>query len=258
VDYLSQSKSPAPVAFAPGSEPRQSVGGANHFDESSRAAELAAGAAHELNNPLAVISGRAQLLLQSETDETKKLALNQIIEKAGAVHEIVGQLMNYAKPAPPQTRTVSPFVVINNCLEKVNTRYHSEPLDIKIENIETLSDIEVDAEQVCEAIAQLIYNALESYESGNGLVQITGSQPPQSSFIEICIKDEGCGMSTETLQKASIPFFSDKAAGRQRGMGLPLAESLLRKNGCTIKIESQLDKGTTATVNLPLANPLSL
>ncbi|MCX5632260.1 MAG: HAMP domain-containing sensor histidine kinase [Phycisphaerae bacterium] len=216
------------------------------------AAELAGGAAHELNNPLAVISGRAQLLSQSETDETKKLILNQISEKAKEAHEIVGQLMNYARPAPPQIRTVSPFIVINNALEKVNARYLSEPLDIHLENIESLSDVEIDAEQVAEAIAQIIYNALESYESGNGPVQIAGKE--QSGLVEIRIKDSGCGMSNETLEKAAQPFFSDKPAGRQRGMGLSLADSFLKNNGCTVKIESQPEKGTTVTINLPKAN----
>lgn len=218
------------------------------------AAELASGAAHELNNPLAVISGRAQLLMQSETDETKKAVLNQITEKAKEVYEIVGQLMSYARPGRPQTRTVSPFVVINNSLEKVNARYLSEPLDIHLENIESLSDIEVDAEQIAEAIAQIIYNALESYESGNGPVQIIGDEKPQTGFIEIRIKDSGCGMNAETLQKGTQPFFSDKPAGRQRGMGLSLADSFLKNNGCTLKIESQPDKGTTVTINLPCAS----
>ena len=214
-------------------------------------AEIAAGAAHELNNPLAVISGRAQLLSQSETDETKKLNLNQITEKTKDAYEIVGQLMSYARPAKPQTRTVSPYIMINNCLEKVNVRYLSEPLEIKLENIENLSDIEVDPDQIAEAIAQIIYNALESYESGNGPVQITGSE--QQNLIEISIKDTGCGMSPETLQKAIEPFFSDKPAGRQRGMGLALASSLLKNNGCTMTIQSQVDKGTTVTITLPKA-----
>jgi signal transduction histidine kinase len=214
-------------------------------------AEIAAGAAHELNNPLAVISGRAQLLSQSETDETKKIILNQITEKTKDAYEIVGQLMSYARPAKPQTRTVSPFIMINNCLEKVNVRYLSEPLDIKLENVENLSDIEVDPEQIAEAIAQIIYNALESYESGNGPVQITGSEQKETNLIEISIKDWGCGMSPETLQKASEPFYSDKPAGRQRGMGLALASSMLKNNGCTVTIQSQLDNGTMVTILLP-------
>jgi signal transduction histidine kinase len=214
-------------------------------------AEIAAGAAHELNNPIAVISGRAQLLSQSETDETKKIILNQIIEKTKDAYEIVGQLMSYARPAKPQTRMVSPFIMINNCLEKVNVRYLSEPLDIKLENIENLSDIEVDPEQIAEAIAQIIYNALESYESGNGPVQITGGEQKEKNLIEISIKDSGCGMSPETLQKAAEPFYSDKPAGRQRGMGMALASSMLKNNGGTINIQSQLDKGTTVTILLP-------
>ncbi|MFA5291976.1 MAG: ATP-binding protein [Phycisphaerae bacterium] len=217
-------------------------------------AEIAAGAAHELNNPLAVISGRAQLLMESETDETKKLIMRQIVEKTGDAYEMVGQLMSYARPAKPQIRTVSPFIMVNNCLEKANARYLSEPIDVTVENIENLSDIEVDPEQIAEAIAQIIYNALESYESGNGPVRIIGSEQPQSDTIEIVIKDQGCGMSEETLRKAAEPFFSDKAAGRQRGMGLALASSLLKNNGCTISIQSQPDKGTTVTILLPKTN----
>lgn len=246
VDCLVQSAAPqGPAAVAQVSD---------KIDLGETAAELAAGAAHELNNPLAVISGRVQMLLQSETDETKKLILNQIIEKTKNAHEIVGQLMSYARPARPEIRTVSPFVVINNCLEKVNARYLSEPLDISLENIESLRDIEVDAEQVAEAFAEIIYNALESYESGNGPVRITGSRQPQGGLVEICIRDNGCGMSSETLRKATEPFFSDKPAGRQRGMGLSLAASFLKNNGCTLKIESQLDRGTTATVTLPMTD----
>lgn len=217
-------------------------------------AEIAAGAAHELNNPLTVISGRAQLLKQSETDETRKLILNQITEKTGQAYEIVGQLMSYARPTKPQIRTVSPFIMINNCIEKVNEHYLSEPLDITIDSsIENLSDIEVDAEQTAEAIARIIYNALESYESGNGPVIISGSEQTPDS-VEIRIQDQGCGMSEETLRKAAEPFYSDKPAGRQRGMGLALASSLLKSNGCTISIESQIDKGTMVTVRLPKPN----
>jgi signal transduction histidine kinase len=241
-DCLSQSKPPIPAIQQ----------AAERGSPAEIAAELAAGAAHEMNNPLTVISGRAQLLLQSETDETKKLILNQIIEKIGDIGQIVGQLMSYARPARPQTRTISPFIVINNCLEKVNARYLSEPLDIKLENIESLRDVEIDPEQAAEAIAQIIYNSLESYESGNGPVRIIGSEQPQIGFVEFCIMDRGCGMSPETLQKATEPFFSDKPAGRQRGMGLSLAASFLKNNGCTLRIESQLDKGTAVTIGLPM------
>ncbi|OHB48443.1 MAG: hypothetical protein A2Y10_14725 [Planctomycetes bacterium GWF2_41_51] len=214
-------------------------------------AEIASGAAHELNNPLTVISGRAQILKQNETDETKLLMLNQITEKTGQAYEIVGQLMSYARPAKPQIRTVSPFIMVNNCIEKVNARYLNEPVDITIDStIENLSDIEVDAEQIAEAISQIIYNALESYESGNGPVIISGSEL-NSQFVQIRIQDQGCGMSEETTQKAAEPFYSDKPAGRQRGMGLALASSLLRNNNCTISLESEIEKGTIVTIRLP-------
>lgn len=243
IDYA---QTPEQLPQQPSPQPRN--------DLSEIVAEIAAGAAHELNNPLAVVSGRAQLLAQRETDEAKKQILNQIIEKIKDAHEIVGQLMSYARPAKPQTRAVSPFIMVNNCLEKITARYMSEPLEIRLENIENLSDIEVDPEQVAEAIAQIIYNSLESYESGNGPVQISGSEQKDQNLIEISIKDNGCGMSAETLKKAAEPFFSDKSAGRQRGMGLAVASSLLKNNNCSMSIQSQLDKGTTVTILLPKSN----
>lgn len=236
---------PEPIAPAPAAPVEKQ-------DITQLAAELAAGAAHELNNPLAVISGRAQMLIHGEADETRQQILSQIVEKTKDIEEIIGQLMCYAKPPAAQIRTVSPFIVINNCLEKVNARYLSEPVDVHLENIENLSDIEVDAEQVAESFAQIIYNALESYESGNGPVQITGEENAKS--IEVAIKDYGCGMSEETLVKAAEPFFSDKPAGRQRGMGLSIAAGLLKNNNCTIKMESQPDAGTTIRINLPKAS----
>ncbi|MBU1260513.1 MAG: HDOD domain-containing protein [Planctomycetes bacterium] len=241
-------------AQTPEQLPRQSAAPQPRNDLSEIIAEIAAGAAHELNNPLTVISGRAQLLGQRETDEAKKEILNQIVEKIKDAHEIIGQLMSYARPARPQTRAVSPFIMVNNCLEKITARYMSEPLEIHLENIENLSDIEVDPEQVAEAIAQIIYNSLESYESGNGPVQISGSEQKEQNLIEISIKDIGCGMSDETLKKAVEPFFSDKSAGRQRGMGLSIASSLLKNNNCSMSIQSELDKGTTVTITLPKAD----
>jgi signal transduction histidine kinase len=225
-------------------------------DLSDAVAEIAAGAAHELNNPLTVISGRVQLLMQRETDEAKKQILNQIVEKTKNAYEIVGQLMSCARPAKPQTRVVSPLIMINNCLEKVNVRYMSEPLEIRLENIENLNDIEVDTEQVAEAIAQIIYNSLESYESGNGPVEISGSEQTEQNRIEIIIKDIGCGMSEETLKKATEPFYSDKPAGRQRGMGLAIASSLLKNNNCTMNIQSEIDKGTIVRITLPKAGEI--
>jgi len=218
-----------------------------------RIAEIAAGAAHELNNPLTVISGRAQLLKQQETDTTKKLMLEQITEKTEQAYEIVGQLMSYARPAKPNIRTVSPLIMLNNCIEKVNARYLDEPVDVTIDSsIENLSDIEVDSEQVIEALAQIIFNALESYESGNGPVIISGSEHI-AGFVEIRVQDQGCGMSEQTMQKAAEPFYSDKPAGRQRGMGLALAASIIANNGGKISLESQIDKGTTVYIRLPKA-----
>lgn len=214
-------------------------------------AELAAGAAHELNNPLTVISGRVQMLSERETDRDKQTAFRQIITKIKDVEEIVGELMEFARPAEPQVRNVSPFILTNRCLEKVASRYGDELLDITTENIETLSDVRIDTEQTATAFAEIIFNSLESYENGNGPVKIIGSEHPQSGEVEISISDSGCGMSENTLVRAIEPFYSDKPAGRQRGMGLTIAKRLLENNNCRLEIRSHSEHGTIVTISLP-------
>ena len=214
-------------------------------------AEMAAGAAHELNNPLAVISGRAQLLYDSEDDDDKKQMLKQIQTRTDEISRIISELMSFARPEKPVLKVISPRQLLDGAIDQASQGHKLKQIEAEFNEIDELGDVYVDDGQVTTAIANIVSNALESYSSGSGPIRIDGGCEQPVGFVSFEIIDNGCGMDSETLAKATGPFFSAKGAGRQRGMGLAHAQRLLQLNNGTMHITSQPDHGTTVTVCLP-------
>jgi putative nucleotidyltransferase with HDIG domain len=219
----------------------------------SAIAEMAAGAAHELNNPLAVISGRAQLLQQTETDPNKKQILEQIGQRTGDISDIITDLMAFARPRQPQKNLISPMVLISEAMEKTAARHKIQKVESETVGVETAAEVFVDKQQVVQTIGYLLDNALDSYPGGNGPIRVESQNILEGRNVEIRIGDRGCGMDEATLSQATKPFFSARPAGRKRGMGLAHARRLLVLNGGSLQLVSQPGKGTTVIISLPRA-----
>ena len=216
-------------------------------------AEMAAGAAHELNNPLAVISGRAQLLADAETDKEKKEILEQIYKNARDASELIEDLMSFAEPRLPRPAKTDIKQLIDEAVQLTYRKTNSETLDIRIEIAEDIEPILIDSAQIVSAVANIISNAVESYSGRTGPIEISVGIDPSGELAKLIIKDQGCGMNTETMQKATQPFFSAKEAGRKRGMGLAYAARFIQLNKGTLSITSEPNRGTTVTIYLPVA-----
>ena len=216
-------------------------------------AEMAGGAAHELNNPLSVISGRAQLLAESETDPGKKRTLKQIQENTDELSAIVGDLMSFARPRGPRPERTDIKKMLDEAVQLTNRKAGAEHINVQIEVAGGLEDVFVDSAQIASAIANILCNSLESYSGEVGPIKITVDADPSSGLVKVAISDFGCGMDAETLQKATWPFFCSRAAGRGRGMGLAHAQRLIELNGGRLEITSQPGEGTTVTILLPIA-----
>jgi signal transduction histidine kinase len=214
-------------------------------------AEMAAGAAHELNNPLAVISGRAQLLSETESNQEKKQILEQIHENANEASEIIEDLMSFAEPPQPRPTRTDIAQMIDEALQLADRKTNTEELDIQIEVAEDIESVFVDSAQIVSATANIITNAVESYRDNIGPVHITAEIDTATEMVKLSIGDNGCGMDEKTLQKAIQPFFSARPAGRKRGMGLAYAARLINLNKGFLNIESELDIGTTVSISLP-------
>ncbi len=214
-------------------------------------AEIAAGAAHELNNPLAVISGRAQLLADAESDQEKKRILEQICESAGQASAIIEDLMSFAEPPQPRTVRTNVQQILDEAIQLTSQKTNVENTNIQMKIAEDIRDIFVDSAQVVSAIANIISNAVESYSDEPGPIEITANNRESGNSIKLQIIDFGCGMDSQILQKAPQPFYSIKTAGRKRGMGLAYALRFIQLNKGSLNILSEPGEGTTVTIYLP-------
>jgi len=214
-------------------------------------AEMAAGAAHELNNPLSVISGRAQLLAQSEKDDEKKRILGRIQQTAGELSGIIDDLMSYAKVAKPRPAPTPVKQILEEAVELTSQEQQTAKTDIRLDIAGQTREAAVDSAQVASAIANILSNALESYQGGTGEVKVSAANDETGSSVKVTVSDTGCGMDTATLERATCPFFSAREAGRKRGMGLAHAQRLLQINGGALNITSRPGKGTNVTILLP-------
>jgi len=213
-------------------------------------AEMAAGIAHELNNPLSIISGRAQLLAEAETNQKKKQSLKQIHKNAGEASAIVEELMSFAEPPQPRPTQTDIKQMLDEAVQLASQKAGVESINVQVQVAKDLKNVFVDSGQIVSAMANVICNSLESYTDEVGPIKIT-ADAEGDDLVRLQISDEGCGMDAETLRKATQPFFSARPAGRKRGMGLAHTARLIRLNKGTLQITSQPGRGTTVTISLP-------
>jgi len=221
-------------------------------DSLNALAEMAAGAAHELNNPLAVISGRAQLLAEAQSDPETKEILKQIYENAREASGIIEDLMSFAEPRQPRAARTDVKKMLDEAVQLTSRKTNIENPDVNIEVAEQVESVFIDSAQIVSAMANVISNAVESYGETPGPVEITAGADESGEMVELTIKDQGCGMDAETLKKVTQPFFSAKPAGRKRGMGLAYAARFIQINKGFLNIASEPGSGTTVTIYLPI------
>jgi signal transduction histidine kinase/HD-like signal output (HDOD) protein len=214
--------------------------------------EMAAGAAHEMNNPLAVISGRSQLLSMQLSDPKQKHAATLIYDQSHRLSEIITELMDYAKPVPPRPSACDVSDLVGRAIHDAKLLDESPDRQIEI-TIGDLPQVEVDAEQVSAALREIIGNAIQATDEHAGQILIHGAFDFMSNKVVLTVTDNGCGMDEETLKRAFDPFFSSRRAGRRRGMGLAKALRWVECSGGTIRQESNVGQGTRTTVLLPAA-----
>jgi signal transduction histidine kinase/HD-like signal output (HDOD) protein len=213
--------------------------------------EMAAGAAHEMNNPLAIISGRSQLLASQLEDPKLKHAASQIHEQSHRLSQIITELMDFARPQAPQIRAVDPAELIERALHDV--KLESDWTERAIElTLGELPMVNVDPHQVMAALREILHNALHA-TSSDGRIAIHAAHDPTGGRVVIHVSDNGPGMDEATARHAFDPFYSHRPAGRRRGMGLAKALRWVEASGGTIRLETHLGQGTRMLLLLPEA-----
>jgi len=229
----------------------------------SMIAEMAAGAAHELNNPLTVIKGWAQRLISTVEDLETQRVLQTIAAKADECSGIVSELLDFARPRPPQLAPVDLAELLAEVRAEWLARTGLPATRLRLENFRSTEErpnfaspaVLADRQQLKSVLSELVSNAVDAIATNEGTVVLGWQTTIQPDLLEVIVEDNGCGMAPSVFQRAFDPFFSQRLAGRRRGLGLPRAYRIIESHGGRIWLESQPGEGTTVHVLLPKAGP---
>lgn len=215
-------------------------------------AEFAAGAGHELNNPLAVIVGRAQLLLSQESDPLATRSLKAILSQAQRAHRILRDLMYVARPPEPRPRFCTPEEIVRNCLRDFKQDADLRGLRLLAEGGDSFPRIWADHDALRHVLETLVRNALEATPRG-GKVQVSTSGNDQT--LRWTVQDNGRGVSPSDARHLFDPFYCGRQAGRGLGLGLPRAARFLAQLGGEIRWHPAPGQGSIFQVHIPLSPP---
>ncbi len=219
--------------------------------------EMAAGAAHEMNNPLAVIAGRAQLMREQATSEPERKTWETISDQAQCVSDIISELMEFASPPGPKPSLLDAADLLHQAAEAFSDSSPQEAtVFIDIKSGSPLPPLWVDREQILAVLGELIDNAAKA-SGGQAQIHLSAEPDEMNSAVFVEVRDTGPGMDEQTIARAYTPFFSGQKAGRRRGLGLPKAKRFVEINGGKLWIDSTVGEGTTVCLQLPVAMQLS-
>ena len=213
--------------------------------------QLAAGVAHEINNPLGSILLFTRLILQKIPEEgIMRDNLQRIEKETRRCQGIVQNLLEFARQREPKIESVD----INDLLIKTLSLFENQAL---FHNIHITKDfgmdlpaINVDPTQIQQVCINIVMNAADAM-AGKGELKVATCSKQPGNMVEISFKDSGSGIKPEIIDKIFEPFFTTKGVGHGTGLGLSISLGIIQRHGGTIKVASQLNQGSTFIVSLP-------
>lgn len=212
-------------------------------------AEFAAGAGHEMNNPLAVISGRAQMLLRDEQNPERRRELGIIRAQAMRVHEMIADLMLFARPPLPERGRCDLSAVVDAAITALRPKAELLQIGLSREDEAAACEAVVDATQISMALRAVIDNGLNALRL-EGRIEVE-LREVDAEHAEIEVRDDGPGIPAAVREHLFDPFFSGREAGRGLGMGLAKAWRIVTNHGGTIRAASSPEKGATFVLRIP-------
>ncbi len=223
-------------------------------DKLSSIGLMAAGVAHEVNTPLAVISSYTQMLAkQLQSDPQKAAVLDKIIKQTFRASEIVNNLLNFSRTTGTELTEISLNKVITDTLALLEHQFKVGRIQVQTELNEKLPLISGNAGRLQQVFLNLFLNAKDAM-SGGGVLNVATLN---GEFVSVRVSDTGSGIAQENIQRIYDPFFTTKtspAEGQNRGTGLGLSVTygIIQEHAGQIRVESRPGEGTTFTLDFPL------
>lgn len=222
-----------------------------HADRLATLGILAAGVAHELNEPLGNILGYAQLAKKCPgLPEQAGKDIDRIETASLRAREIIKNMLLFSRQKAPIRRKTNLNDIVSEGMFFFEARCERSGVELTRELEEGLPDVVADADQLNQALVNLVVNALQAMPSGGRLTLRTKSA---DSTVSLSVEDTGCGMSEEVVEKLFIPFFTTKDIGQGTGLGLPVAHGIVAAHGGWIRVDSEVGKGSAFEIRLPVS-----
>ncbi|MFN0050648.1 MAG: two-component system sensor histidine kinase NtrB [Planctomycetales bacterium] len=214
-------------------------------------AEFAAGAGHEINNPVATIVGYVQQLLAGESDPDRRQALLTIGGQAYRIRDMIGDVMLFARPPKPQPERQDLGAVCREVLDKFAAEAVAASCRLELDAPLPVPVL-VDPVQLRVAISALVRNSLEAVgTSGEICLRTERAHAPQGQWGILHVRDNGVGLSESDRKHLFDPFYSGRQAGRGLGFGLPKTWRIVTLHGGRIEVDAPSSGGVAFTIYWP-------
>jgi signal transduction histidine kinase len=214
---------------------------------------LTAGLAHEIRNPLVALKTLTQLLPERLDDEEFRSQFLKIASgEVDRISSLVTELLDFARPSDPKLEFENINTILDGMILLVSTETKKKRINVIKSYASGLPSIQVDREQIKQVFLNILINAIQATSETGKITVKTRSfaKPGGETYIQIEFTDTGCGIPEEYLEDIFNPFFTTKSAGS--GLGLSISHQIVQDHRGYIDVESQLDKGSSFFINLPI------
>lgn len=223
-----------------------------HSEKMAAIGQMAAGVAHELNNPLSGILGFSQLLLAGEAVSAQQREdLETIESQAKRCKTIIRNLLELSRTQKPSLEYVDLIPYMRSTLHLITYDFVTSGITLDVQLPDRLPHIYGDPHQLQQVFLNLISNARHALE-GCRPAKLTVSTEESENMLRIHFRDNGTGIPDEIIKKVFDPFFTTKPSGKGTGLGLSICRSIIEQHGGELSVQSQPKKGSCFTIGLPL------
>jgi two-component system NtrC family sensor kinase len=218
---------------------------------------VAAGIAHEVKNPLAIIIQGVEYLKSAvESDATLLDVTERIKRSAFRADNIIKGLLSFTRQTPIQAENAEITPIIEETLSFVEYQIKSKHIRIVRQYAPDLPNVTVDSNQIKQVFVNLLLNSFEAMQNGGTITITTEATRDEKDkrYLQVSIADTGCGIPENKLEKVFDPFYTTKDTPGNAGLGLSVTKGIIDKHHGKIRIESEADKGTRVIIGLPADN----
>ncbi len=231
-----------------------------HAERLTTVGKLAAGIAHELGTPLAVVAGRARLILD-KPDQSAREHARLILDQTNGIAKIIRQLMDFARRRPPTKAPEDMRRLAQSTIDLLRPMAEKRGVELTVVHGEPVFAA-VDAGQIQQALTNLVVNGIQAMAAGGTLTvnveRAPGAVPPEGTvasvhgYVRLSVRDQGPGIADEIRERIFEPFFTTKGVGEGTGLGLSVTYGIVQEHGGWMAVDSRVGEGARFAVHLPV------